>query len=221
MGRLTQLGRQLHEWVRQSGKVQGFHETLCGSDFSCRSCPEESAQLVVHRCKAVLRHGLEASEGLELGLGLEHTLYGLGSQSPDQLVLEIGYAREEAEGFKGRMGGHRNDRVSQCAADVLLVRDVIHAAEVRGWVCPNEVRKHAGVIRHASSRADLDVIQAQVATDAVGKRTDCGCVAVALNEHEGTNRWRGCHKPVGTVMPNDCVERPATTGLPRRPAHQL
>jgi hypothetical protein len=141
-GRLKQPGRQLHEWVRHSGKVQGLDETLCGADFSCRSCPEESAQLVMHRCTAVLRHGLEASKRVELGLSLEHTLYGLGSQCPDQLVLEIGYAREEAEGFKGLVGGDRNGHVGECAADVPLVGDVVHATEVCTWVCAHEVRKH-------------------------------------------------------------------------------
>src|SRR6266702_1639847 len=96
----------------------------------------------MHRCTAVLRHGLEVSKRVELGLSLEHTLYGLGSQRPDQLVLEIGYARDAGEGFKGLVGGDRNGRVGECAADVPLVGDVVHAAEVCSWVCAHEVRKH-------------------------------------------------------------------------------
>ncbi len=95
----------------------------------------------MHRCVAVLRHGLEASERVELGLTLEHTLYGFGSQRPNQLVLEIGYAREEAEGFEGLVGD-RNRHFGECAADVPLIGDVVHAAEVCTWVCAHEVRKH-------------------------------------------------------------------------------
>ena len=33
-------------------------------------------------------------------MSLQHALYGLRSQRPDQLVLEIGYARKETERFK-------------------------------------------------------------------------------------------------------------------------
>ena len=89
----------------------------------------------------MLRHRLEASERVELGLSLEHTLYGLGSQRPDQLVLEIGYAGEEAEGFKGLVGGDRDGRIGECAADVPLVGDVVHAAELGTRVCAHELRK--------------------------------------------------------------------------------
>jgi hypothetical protein len=39
----------LNEWLWPSRKVEGFDETLCGADFSRRSCPEESAQLVMYR----------------------------------------------------------------------------------------------------------------------------------------------------------------------------
>jgi len=141
-GRLTQPGRQLPQWVRQSGKVQSFDETPCGADLSCRSCPEESAQLVMHRCTAVLRHRLEASERVELGLGLEYTLYGLGSQRPDQLVLEIDYAREEAEGLEGLVRGDRDGSLGECAADVPLLGGVVHAEEVCAGVCAHEVREH-------------------------------------------------------------------------------
>ena len=49
-----------------------------------------------------------ASKGVEPGLSLGHAVYGLGSHRPDQLVLEIGYAREEAEEIGGLVGGDRN-----------------------------------------------------------------------------------------------------------------
>ena len=141
-GRLEQPGRQLHQRARQSGEVKGFDETLCGADLPCRSRPEESAQLVMHRRTAVLRHSLEAPERDELGLSLKHTLHGLDSQRSDQFVLKIGDARKETERFKGLVGGDRNDRVSECASDVPLVRDVVHAAELRTWVCAHKLRKH-------------------------------------------------------------------------------
>ncbi len=131
-------GRQLHERARQSGKIQGFDQTLRRTDLSRRSSPEESAHLVIHRRAAVLRHPLEASERVELGLSVEHTFYGLGSQRPDQFALEIGYAREKAEGFERPApapapgGGDRNVRPlheGECAADVPLIGDVIDAAK--------------------------------------------------------------------------------------------
>ena len=97
----------------------------------------------MHRLMAVLRHGLEAPERVELGLRLEHSLYGFGSQSPDQLVLEIRDAREEAEGLEGLVSGDPDVRAGERAADVPLVGDVVHTAEVCPGVCAQEVRKHA------------------------------------------------------------------------------
>ena len=97
----------------------------------------------MHRCMAVLRHGLEASERMELGLSLEHTFYGLDSQRPDQLVLEINYAREEAEGLKGIVGAARNGRVGECAADVPLTGGVVQTADVCIWVGAYGIPKHA------------------------------------------------------------------------------
>jgi len=44
----------------------------------------------------MLRHGLEAAERGELTLSVKHTLNGLSSECSDQLVFEIGHAREEA-----------------------------------------------------------------------------------------------------------------------------
>ena len=44
----------------------------------------------------MLRHGLKSAERGELPLFLQHALNGLGAQCPDQLVLEIGNAGEEA-----------------------------------------------------------------------------------------------------------------------------
>ena len=140
--RLEQPGRQSCERVRQSGKVQGLDETPGGADFPRRSCPEEPAQLMLHGCLAVLRHGLESPERVELGLGLEHPLDGRGSQRPDQLVLEIGDAGEEAEGFKRLVDGDRNRGVRECAADMPLVGDVVHAAEICARMRAHEVCKH-------------------------------------------------------------------------------
>ena len=137
-----QPGRELRKRMWQSGEVKGFDETLCGADLPCRSRPDESAQLLMYRRKTVLRHGLEASKRDEFGLSLEHTLYGLRSQRPDELVLEIGDAGEEADRFQGLVGGDRNGNICERAADMPLVGDVIHTAELCTWMCAHELRKH-------------------------------------------------------------------------------
>jgi len=138
---LQQLGGESREGERQSVLVECFDEMLRRADLSCRSCPEESAQLMMHRRTTVMRHGLESPERVEFGLGLEHALDALGSQRPDQLVFEIGDAGEEAQGFERLVGGDRDARVREGAADVPLVGDVVHAAEVCAWMRAHEVRK--------------------------------------------------------------------------------
>ena len=139
-------------------------------------------------CGAVLRHGLEAPEGLDLALSLDQTFYGLGSQRSDQLVLEIRYTREEADLLEGLVGGDRNGRAGECAADVTLFGDVVHAANVRAGVCAHELRENPREVRYAGSRPDLDVIRARIATDARGERANRGCIAFALDEHQGAHK---------------------------------
>ena len=72
-------------------------------------------------------------------MSLEHALYGLDSQRPDQLVLKIGDERKETERFKALVGVDRDGRISECATDVPLVGSVVHAANPGAWVCAQEL----------------------------------------------------------------------------------
>ena len=93
----------------------------------------------MHWRSTVLRHGLEASEGGQLALSLEHALHGLDSQRPDQLVLEIADARKETERFKALVGVDRDGREGECTTDVPLVGSVVHTAKPGAWVCAHEL----------------------------------------------------------------------------------
>ena len=200
---LKKPGRQLCERARQSSEIEGFDEMLRRADLSCRARSEESAQLVMHRLTTVLRHRLKASERVKLALSLEHALYGLGSQRSEQLVLEVRDAREEADRFKGLVGGDRDRHVSERATDMLLVSDVVHAAELGTWVCTHELRKQLWEVRYAMGRPDLDMKRVKVATDEVGERANGPGIAVSLNEYERTNRCLGSHAGIGKdVTPN-------------------
>ena len=172
----------MRERARQSSQVDGFDETLRGSDLPCRARPEKSAQLLMHRCAAVLRHGLEASERDELALSLEHTLYGVDAQRPDQLVLKVGDACEETERIKGLVGIDRDGRLGERAADVPLVSEIVHSAEPCTLMCAHELGKQPWEVRYAIGRPDLDVMQVEIATEEVRKGTNSSSIAVSLDE---------------------------------------
>lgn len=148
-------------------------------------------QLLRYRCMAVLRHRLEAAERDKLGLRVQHTLNRLGSQCADQLVLKISYTREEAERFKGLVGRDRNGRVGKRAADMPLVSDVVHAAELGIGLCAHKVSQHPREVGDAIGRPDVDVVQAQIATDEGGHRPNSGGIAIALDKHQSWDRGRG------------------------------
>src|SRR5512134_3599482 len=95
----------------------------------------------MHRRSTVLRHRLEAPEGGQLALSLEHAFYGLDAQRPDQLVLKIGDARKETERFKALVGSDRDSRASECATNVPLVGRVVHAAKPGAWVYAQELNE--------------------------------------------------------------------------------
>jgi len=136
----------------------------------------------MHRRAAVLRHGLEASERDELALSLEHTLYGVDAQRPDQLVLKVGDACEETERIKGLVGIDRDGRLGERAADVPLVSEIVHSAERCTLMCAHELGKQPGEVRYAISRPDLDVMQVEIATEEVRKGTNSSSIAVSLDE---------------------------------------
>ena len=81
---------------------------------------------------------------------------------------------------QGLVGCDRDGHVGERAADMLLVGDVVHAAELGTWVCANELRKQLWEVRYAMGRPDLDVKRVKVATDEVGQRANSTGIAVSL-----------------------------------------
>ena len=147
----------------------------------------------MHRRAAMLRHRLEASERGELALSLKHTLHGLGSQCPNQLVFEVGDAGEEAQRFKRLVGRDRDARANKRTADVALVGDVVHAAELCTGVLVYELDKKPREVRYAIGCQDLDVMRVEIAAEKVGERTNSADVAVPFDEHKHPDRSRGSH----------------------------
>jgi hypothetical protein len=160
----------------------------------------------MHGRTTVLRHRLEPSERDELALSLEHALYGLCSQRPNQLVFEIGDAGEETERFKGLVGRDRDGRVSERTADMPLVGDVVQAAELCTWVCVDELHQQLREVRYAIRRQDLDMVHGEIATEEIGELANSARVAVSFDEHKGPDRGRSSHAAsLEDVTPDDCV----------------
>ena len=74
-------------------------------------------QLLGHRAVALRRLTLEAAERGEIALALQHGLDAVGTERPDQLVLEVVDAREEADGLQAvRDRGRRRRRPAPAPA---------------------------------------------------------------------------------------------------------
>src|SRR4029434_10965729 len=101
------------------------------------------------------------------------------------------------------MRGDRNCRGGERAADVPLVCNVVHAAKLRGRVRTYEVCEYLRKIRHTTSGQDLDLMRGEITTDELGKRANSASIALALDEHEGTDALlrvtKHCHRRAAGV----------------------
>jgi len=179
-----EVGCEFQQWAWQVGEIEGFDETLRRADFAIGSRAQESMQLPMWRRIAVLRHRLEASKRVQLGLFLDDSLHCLYPEGANQFVFEVVDAREKS-GFLDRATARDEDFCfRERSADMPFVGGVVHAADVGTRVSAQVRGEHVREVRDAAGRKNVDAARAKVATDAGGQRPHCVGIAFALDEHQ-------------------------------------
>ena len=159
--------------------------------------PEEPPQHGHAGPAALRRHPGEEPQRLGLTRRGDHGLDALDAQGPDQLVLEVGRARVEAQSAwpVGILGDGQARRREASAQDGLLP-DVVEPCERHvepGRTVPGGEGPGVGDAAHGD---DLDPSGLEVTPLPLGQRAQGHPVAVPLDQHDGTQR---AHPTIGRV----------------------
>lgn len=140
------------------------------------------------------RHPGEQVERAGLAGCLDDRLDGLEPERPDQLVLEVVGAPEEAESLRvvvlqGRQAGRREP-----TPELVLVGGVVQAGELYAEPARAVAGRERPGVGDAAHRDDLDAVAGEVQSPARRHGLQCHPVAVALDEYDGAG---SAHPTIG------------------------
>ena len=146
-------------------------------------------QLLGHRAVALRRLTLETAERGEIALALQHGLDAVGTERPDQLVLEVVDAREEADGLQAvAIEAGAGAGPLQHPSDDRSLGDVVEPGQADA---PGEDRRGERPDgRRPAGRDDGDTLGGEVAAPAVGEDLERHAVAQPLDEDDRAGAGR-------------------------------
>src|SRR5450631_2117132 len=140
---------------------------------------------------------LEATEGHELTLAIEHTLYRRRAEGSDQLILEVGIARIEAvvlgAGTHCHAGARGHARTLEATPHVPQLGNVAQPGQPHTQAARTQRLYEALHVRGPADRHDDDAFGQQVAAAPPRQRFERRLVAPALDQDRRT-RLRGAHQ---------------------------
>jgi hypothetical protein len=148
--------------------------------------PEEAAKLFLRRLVPPGGLLLEGAERSELALGGEDILHRGGPEGPDQLVLEVGDADEEAESLEVGAGEVRAELCAlQSPLEMALLRGVTEAGQPEA-LRPEPGEEASDCVR-AAHRDDGNPLGFEPPAAAQRQRLDGQLVAHPLDEDDQTD----------------------------------
>ena len=119
-------------------------------------------------------------------------LHDRDAERPDQLVLQVGYAHEEAQSLHlGSSEAVAEPGALEAAPEVALFAGVTEAGQPRVEPAgPEPLQKPADGLR-APDRNDGDALGVERSTAAPGKRLERALVARSFDQHYGTREMTG------------------------------
>ncbi len=137
-----------------------------------------------------MRLALEGAIGVELALCLDDSLHGVGTEGPDQLVLQVLDAHEEPEGL--------HLCACQVGAEAGPLETTSHVPFLRGVTQPGKadaesvrtvVIQEASEVLRPSDRHDGHALGSEIAAAAHGERLDRALVTFPFDEDDRPRLW--------------------------------
>jgi hypothetical protein len=170
---------------RHSGEIQRFHEQARVSDLPAAAAAHEAPKLLLSGSSVPCTLLLERAEGPEVSLSVNDLLHGGGTESSDQLVLQVYDAHVETLLFHigpSEVGAEAGPL--ETAPEFVLLSRVIKTRqpEVEPLRAVEPQESSDGL--RTSHRHDGDALGIKVPATAAGKGFERDLVADPLDEHD-------------------------------------
>ena len=128
---------------------------------------------------------LEGAEGSELSLSVDDLLHGSGTESADQLLLQVCVARVETEAFHvgaGEAGAEAGPL--ETSPEFALLRGVVETCQPNVEPLRAEAAQEPSYGLRAPDRHDGDALGVEIPATAPGERFERALVADPFDEHD-------------------------------------
>jgi hypothetical protein len=178
---------------RHVGQIQRIDEQTRVSDLPAAAAAHEAPKLLLSRSSLPRRLLLEGAEGSKVTLSLDDPFHGGGTESADQLVLQVCDAHVETQPFHidaTEVGAEA--RPLKTAPEVALLCSVTETRQ------PDVKPLGAEQIQEATYRLrtpnwhNRNALSVKIPITALSERLQCNLIADPLNEHDRTraDAWR-------------------------------
>ena len=154
-------------------------------DLSSAAAAHEAAELLLGGSSVPSRLLLEGAEGPELTLGVNDFFHGGGTESPDQLVLQVFDAREETQPFHlgaSQVGAEAGPL--ETSPELALLSGVEETGQPDVEPLRAEpIQKPSDRLR-TTDRHDRNVLGDEIPATALCQRLECALVADPFDEHD-------------------------------------
>jgi hypothetical protein len=173
------------ERPRHAGEVQRVDEQLRVADLPATVGADEAPKLCLAAASSPRRLLLEGAERSKLALGRDDLFHTGGAKAADQLVLQVGDADVEPEGFHvGATEVGAEPGPLQTAPEVALLTGVSQARQSEVQPPRTEQLQGASEVPGTAHRHDGNAVRAEVSTTARSERLERDLVADPLNQHD-------------------------------------
>jgi hypothetical protein len=175
------------ERPRYLGEVKRVDEQTRVSDLPAAAAAHEAPKLVLNRPSMPRRLLLEGAEGSKVALSVDDLFHRCGSESADQLVLQVGDAHVEAESLHIRPSEVRAEAGPlETTLEVVRLRSVTETRQSDVKPRRTEQIQEASYGLRTSDWHNGDALGIKTPTAPLRERFDRDLVADPFNEHDRT-----------------------------------
>jgi hypothetical protein len=176
------------ERPRHSGEIECLHEQAGVSDLPAAAAAHETPKLLLGRPSLPRRLLLEGAKGSKVTLSVSDPFYGGGTESADQLVLQVCDAGVETPPFQlvaPEVGAEAGSL--ETPPDVVLLRSVVEARQRDVEPLRPEHTEDPAQGLRTSDRNDGDALGEEIPTAPFGERLERALVADPFDEDDRTH----------------------------------
>lgn len=181
------MGQRPVERPRHLAEIQRIDEQPRIPDLSTAAAAHEAPKLLLNRAASPLGLLLQCAKRSQVALSLDDPLHRLGTQSTDQLVLQVCRAYEEAQPLHvsaSEPGAEASPL--EAAPEVVLLPGVTDTGQPHVQPRRAEQVEELPDRLRATDWRNRDPLSTKVATTALGQRLHRTLIAQPLDQHDRT-----------------------------------